>query len=230
MNSTWPRRSGGLEPLQRRIVLLQRGQGLVQPVAHLMVHIVAQARPAGLGRHEERVRVEVGIVGPPLRLSLRAAQGDLALYHLPTLFVEHVAGALQERGPEDVLLELRRIHLPPQDVRRREKMPLKLRKRQHAPRLDALSTRGFTSQRCGTPASTPDSLGPAPLPSAGVPPTHCSSPSRSMTRTWLRSGGRIRASGSTPLCRRGLPVWKVRGFRRTCSRACSTLANPTNGI
>ena len=38
-------------------------------------------------------------------------------------------------------------------------MPLKLRKRQHAPRLDALSTCGFTSQRCGTPASTPDSFG-----------------------------------------------------------------------
>ena len=103
-----------------------------------MVQFVAQAWPAGLGWHEERVGVEVGIVGPLLRLGLRAAQGDLALGYLPPFFVEHVAGPLQEQGPEDVLLELRRIHLAPQDVRSREQMPLKLRKRQHPTRLDAL--------------------------------------------------------------------------------------------
>ena len=123
--------------LQRLIGLLERGQGLVEPVAHLMVQFVAQIRPPGPLRHEERLPVEVAVLCPPVGLGLRAALSELALLHPLALLVEHVAGPLQEQSPEDVLLELRRIHLPPQDVRRREKMPLKLRKRQHAPRLDA---------------------------------------------------------------------------------------------
>ena len=40
------------------------------------------------------------------------------------LVLELVGAALQEQHPEDVLLELRGIHLPAQDVRRREQVAL----------------------------------------------------------------------------------------------------------
>ena len=49
--------------LQRGIALLERAESSVQPIAHLMVDIVANVPPASLGWHEERVLVEIGVIG-----------------------------------------------------------------------------------------------------------------------------------------------------------------------
>ena len=119
-----------------------------------MVQVVAQARPPGQLGHEERLGVEVTVLGPLFGLGLRAPLRELIRHHSLALLVEHVAGSLQEQRTEDVLLELRRIHLAPQDVSRREQMPLKLRKRQHAERLDA-SERPWARRRAPRPASSP---------------------------------------------------------------------------
>ena len=120
--------------LQRRVfVLLQRGERLVQPVADgLGVQLVPQVLPARLGRDEEsrprsRSAMSAALLraraGPCPRLDML---GDQPL----PVGLELIGAALQEQHPEDVLLELRGIHLAAQDVRRREQVPLQLRQRQ----------------------------------------------------------------------------------------------------
>ena len=122
-------------PLQSAIAVLERSERLVQPIAHLMVHLVPQVRPTSLRRHKERLLVEVGIIGSQFGIPFRAPPPDLGLHDPPPLLLEHITGPLQEQRPEDVLLELRRIHLPPQDVSSGKQMPFKLWKREHTTRL-----------------------------------------------------------------------------------------------
>ena len=81
-------------PFQSPIAVLECRERLVQPVAHLMVHLVPQVRPASLRRHEERLLVEVGITGSQLSVLLRAPPPDLGLHHPPTLLLEHIARPL----------------------------------------------------------------------------------------------------------------------------------------
>ena len=117
-------------------MLFESSERLVQPVADLVVELIAQRRPASLRWHEERIVVVVGVVGPLLSLLLRAALRELVLDDQPALLVEHIARPLQKQRAEDVFLELRRIHLPPQDVRGSKQMPFKLRQRQHEARVE----------------------------------------------------------------------------------------------
>ena len=116
---------------ERRVVRLERGERLVQPVADLVVEVVADVLPAACGRDEERVAVVVGIVGSSLGVLLAAALGELVGDDLLPLDLEHVARPLQEQHAEDVLLELGGIHLPAQDVGGGEEVPFELRKGQH---------------------------------------------------------------------------------------------------
>ena len=62
-------------------------------------------------------------------IGLAAAQLQLFGERLLAFHVEHVAGTLQEQHSEDVLLELRGIHLASQDVRRGEEVAFELGKR-----------------------------------------------------------------------------------------------------
>ena len=125
---------------QRPVVVFEGGERLVQPVADLVVELVAQRRPASLRRHKERLVVVVAVVGPLFGFLRRAALHELAFDDKPALLVEHIARPLQEQRAEDVLLELRRIHLPPQDVRGSKQMPFKLRQCEHEARLGVLLT------------------------------------------------------------------------------------------
>ena len=118
-------------PLQGDVALLQGGQGFVQSVTHLMVEIIAQILPSGPGRNKEGVCVEVGIVGPLLRFRLTLTLVEPAFDNSTAFQLEHVASPFQEQDPEDVLLELRRIHLPPKNVGGSKKMALKLWQGQH---------------------------------------------------------------------------------------------------
>ena len=124
---------------KRSVALLERSKRLVQPVADLVMQTVTQRGPASLQRHEERRCVVVGIVGPLFGLVLRTTLSDLVCDHPLPCLVEHIARSFQKQRAEDVLLELRGIHLPPQDVRRCKQMPFKLRQGEHGARLERAS-------------------------------------------------------------------------------------------
>ena len=126
-------------PLQRGIALLEPAKSPVQRVAHLIVNVLVKVRPAGLGWYEEPGRVEVRVVGSLLCGLFRTAPCDLVLDDQPPFLLENVASPLQEQSTEDVLLELRRVHLPPQDVGSSKKMPFKLAKCEHQPRIERLA-------------------------------------------------------------------------------------------
>ena len=126
-------------PLQRGIALLKTGKSPVQPVAHLIVNVFVKVRPAGLGWYEEPGRVEIRVVGSLLGGLFRTAPCDLVLDDQPPLLLENIASPLQEQSTEDVLLELRSVHLPPQDVGSSKKMPFELAKCEHQPRIGHLA-------------------------------------------------------------------------------------------
>jgi len=83
-----------------------------------VVQLVAQVLPAGPLGDEEGVLVVALGVRPLLGLLARAPLPELLGDDLLAAGLEHVRAPLQEQHPEDVLLELRGIHLAPQDVRR----------------------------------------------------------------------------------------------------------------
>ena len=86
------------------------------------MEFITDVPPSGLGRHEEGVLVGVRIVSTLLHLVRRTTAIELVFNDLIVLLLEHIARPLEEQRPEDVLLELRRIHLPSQDVGSSEKM------------------------------------------------------------------------------------------------------------
>ena len=104
-----------------------------------MVNVLVKVRPAGLGWHEEPGRVEIWVVGSLLGFLFRTAPCDLVLDDQPPLLLENIASPLQEQSTKNVLLELRRVHLPPQDVGSSKKMPFKLAKCEHQPRIECLA-------------------------------------------------------------------------------------------
>ena len=65
-------------------------------------------------------------VGPLGGLCLAAALGELLGDDGLPPGLEHIRAALQEQHPEDVLLELRGIHLAPEDVSSAEEVALQL--------------------------------------------------------------------------------------------------------
>ena len=126
--------------------LLQRREGLVEPVADVVVDLVEEVVPARLLRDEEGLGVEVRAVRPASRPGawvrpLASSAGDDPL----ALVLELVGRALQEQHPEDVFLELGGIHLPAEDVRRREEVAFQLGQGQlaHAFGVLSLSTTGI---------------------------------------------------------------------------------------
>ena len=112
-------------------MFLEGGECLVEPVADLVVDVVAEVLPSGLGRHEERLLVVVWIVGASVGILLASALFELVGDDLAALDVEHVAGALQEESAEDVLLELGGVHLAAKDVGCRKEMPFELGQGEH---------------------------------------------------------------------------------------------------
>ncbi len=78
-----------------------------------LVEQVVPTRPVG---DKERLAVEVRPVRPLLSLHLGPALPQLGADDPLTLVLELIRAPLQEQRPEDVLLELRRIHLAPTDV------------------------------------------------------------------------------------------------------------------
>jgi hypothetical protein len=67
----------GEHTLQARVLLLQRRQGLVQPVADVMVQLIAQVPPAGALGDKEGVAVVALRIRPLLGLLLAASAGEL---------------------------------------------------------------------------------------------------------------------------------------------------------
>ena len=127
------------DTLKGEVRMLQFRKRLVQPVAHTMVDFVPDVGPTSLLRDEEGIPVEVRKLSPRFRLRLAASRCYLLTNDSFSLGFELVRRSLQEEHPKDVFLELRGIHLPAQDVCRREEMPFELRKRQawHAELLKA---------------------------------------------------------------------------------------------
>lgn len=107
-------------------------QRLVEQVADVLLPgVVLDVPPAGLlGDVEALAPVEGRRGGHPLGFLPAPALGEPLLDELLADHVELVGGPLQEEHPEDVLLELRGVHLAAEDVGRSEQMPLKLRQRQ----------------------------------------------------------------------------------------------------
>ena len=86
------------------------------------MELVTDVPPSSLGRYEEGILVGVRIVSALLHLVRRTTAIELVFNDLIVLLLEHIARPLEEQRPEDVLLELRRVHLAPQDVGSSEKM------------------------------------------------------------------------------------------------------------
>ncbi len=107
------------------------GKGFVEPVADLVVQVGLEVGPAGGFGDEERVVVEVPIVGPSDRFVFAATLSELLVDDLLAFDLEHVGRPLQEQGAKDVLLELGRIHLSSENVCRRKQMTFQLRKGKH---------------------------------------------------------------------------------------------------
>ena len=101
---------------QPGVLLFESCQGFVQSVAHFVVQLVAQVRPAGCRGDEKCVLVVALRVRPLLGLLQRAPLGSLLIDDDGATLLEHVRAPLQEQHPEDVLLELGGIHLAAQDV------------------------------------------------------------------------------------------------------------------
>lgn len=131
--------------------VFERTERLVELVADVVVGLIAQVVPPGQGWHPKRLAVEVGVFGELVGLILGTAALEFGCDEPFPLGLELVRGALKEQQPEDVLLELRRIHLAPQDVCGRQQMPLQLPKvntsphsrRWLAPRLGQLRAAAF---------------------------------------------------------------------------------------
>lgn len=115
--------------------VFERTERLVELVADVVVSLIAQVVPPGQGWHPKRLAVEVGVFGELVGLILGTAALEFGCDEPFPLGLELVRGALKEQQPEDVLLELRRIHLAPQDVCGRQQMPLQLPQGQHVTAL-----------------------------------------------------------------------------------------------
>lgn len=138
-----------------RVVFFEGAECLVEPVADLLVAVVADVFPAGLGRHEERLLVVVGIVGAPFGVLSGAALFELSGEDLLALDVEHVAGALQEQRTEDVLLELGGIHLAAEDVGSCEEMSFELGQGEHGERAGGTRlAQSYQRPLCSQPSRT----------------------------------------------------------------------------
>ena len=114
-------------PSRRGVRLLQRREGLVEPVADVLVDLVEEVLPARLLGDEEGLGVEVRAVRPasspaPAVLPL-ASSAATTLWRSSSNWSER---PLQEEHPEDVLLELGGIHLAAEDVRGREEVAFEL--------------------------------------------------------------------------------------------------------
>jgi hypothetical protein len=84
-------------------------------------------RPAGSLGHKDPVVVG-GRLSPLLSLLLGSPPLEVLPDDLLPARLEDVRGALQEQHPEDVLLELRSIHLAAENVRSRIQVPFQLGK------------------------------------------------------------------------------------------------------
>jgi hypothetical protein len=114
------------DAVEARVVLLQAGQGLVQVVPDVVVGLVEQVAPARLLGDVEGLAVPVLVVGDLAGIGLGFPPFDLLGDHLLEALLEHIRATLQEQHPEDVLLELRGIHLAPQDVGGAEEVAFEL--------------------------------------------------------------------------------------------------------
>ena len=100
---------------------------LLSPSPTLWCSSLRRCSQRASARHEERVRVEVGRVGALLRLRRGSGPRPSSLAMTRSRAASNWSEApLQEQHPEDVLLELRGIHLAAQDVRRREQVAFQL--------------------------------------------------------------------------------------------------------
>src|SRR5467141_1560336 len=99
----------------------------------LIAHVVP---PRGLW-DEKCVCVEARVVGALLRLLARTSLAELPIDDRLPALLEDIGAALQEEHPEDVLLELRGVHLAAENVRSRKEMALELRQGQRHLQLRA---------------------------------------------------------------------------------------------
>lgn len=90
---------------ERRVGLFERAKRLVEPVADLMVKVLLQLVPPPANGYEERILVEVAVVGSTCCVDCAAALGELLVDHAFALDLEHIGCSLQVQRTEDVLLE-----------------------------------------------------------------------------------------------------------------------------
>ena len=113
------------DPFERRVVLFEGAQGLIQTISDVGVDLVAQVGPAGAFGDEEGL-VEGWSVRALFGVVLGAAAGELLLDDDLAARLELVGAAFEEEHAEDVLLELGGIHFAAQDVGGAEEVAFEL--------------------------------------------------------------------------------------------------------